>query len=102
MFSQVMQLHDFFSSDPLTEEIKTGRPTLDWTRRQSCRDPQPRVCTARQRRDRALLFSYFFILISSCLPLALCGCAGGQIIGGVDDDGLLQASPDTVSFGSVS
>jgi hypothetical protein len=97
-----MQLHDIFSGDPFREAIETARAACDWIRQQNRRDAQPRVCTARQRRDRSLLFFYVFILISSCLSLALCGCVGGQIIGGVEDDGLLQASPDTVNFGSVS
>ena len=70
-----------------------------------CRDTNFRASDATPVRERPVLLFSILILLSCCLPLTLCGCLGGQIIGAAaaaTNGGSLHASPNTVSFGGVA
>ena len=98
-FLEGMQLHDV-SIFRIDAAMKT-RAAWDFIRAVSFRDANRQGCIARLGCDRSILLSFFCVLISFCISLAMCGCLGGQIIGANASAGSLQASTNNVSFGSV-
>jgi len=91
--------------EPLRVEATTASDVRGRFSQLDCRDTYFRVCDATPVRERPILLFSILILFSCCLPLALCGCLGGQIIGAAAaaaNGGSLHASPNTVSFGGVA
>jgi ASPM-SPD-2-Hydin domain-containing protein len=96
--------HIFFC-EPLRVEATTATAVPGRFSQLNCRDTHCRACVAQRDCDRRSLLFPIFVLLSSCLPLALCGCFGGQLIGApvtVATTGSLQATPNSVNFGEVT
>src|SRR5271163_4408972 len=90
---------------PLRHEVTTATAVRGRFSQLNCRDTLSRACVAKRDCERSSLLFYISILLSSCLPLALCGCLGGQIIGATAttaNTGSLHVSPNSVSFGAVA
>src|ERR1700733_4447699 len=90
---------------PLRHEVTTATAVCGRFSQLNCRDTLSRACVAKRDGERSFLLFYIFVLLSCCLPLALCGCFGGQIIGATataTNAGSLRVSPNTVSFGTVA
>src|ERR1700691_901519 len=87
---------------PLKHEVTTATAVGGRFLQLNCRDTHSRACLAQRDRECSFLIFIILILLSSCLPLALCGCLGGQLIGSAvaaANAGSLQATPNSVSFG---
>ncbi|HEY1805481.1 MAG TPA: choice-of-anchor D domain-containing protein [Terracidiphilus sp.] len=91
----------YFISTSLVNAAARARAAWDWVLEASFRNPDPQVFVAPRGRDRAFVLFAVSVLVSFSVPLAMCGCMGGQIVGAIAGAGSLQASPSSVSFGSV-
>jgi hypothetical protein len=90
---------------PLKHEVTTATAVRGRFLQLNRRDTHSRACLAQPDCQRSFLISIIFILLSCCLPLTLCGCFGGQLIGAsvaAGNAGSLQATPNSVSFGGVA
>ena len=100
-----MGLGHIFFCGPLKHEVTTATAVRGRFLQLNCRDTHSRACLVQRDCDRPFLLFPILILLSSCLPLALCGCLGGQLIGApvaTANAGSLQATPNSVSFGAVA
>jgi len=96
-----MMLH--YISSAFIDAGARARTVSDSIPREGLREANLQVCFGRLGRFRSYPLYFVCALISFCLPLELCGCLGGQIIGANANvsSGSLKASPNNVSFGSV-
>ena len=90
---------------PLKHEVTTATAVRGRFLQLNCHDTHSRAYLAQRERERSSLVFIIPVLLSCCLPLALCGCLGGQLIGSAAtaaNAGSLQATPNSVSFGGVA
>jgi ASPM-SPD-2-Hydin domain-containing protein/centrosomal CEP192-like protein len=90
---------------PLRHGVTTATAVRGRFSQLNCRNTHSRACLAQHDSDCSSLTFTILILLSSCLPLALCGCLGGQLIGATAaaaNGGTLQATPNSVNFGGVA
>jgi len=90
---------------PLKHQVTTATALRGRFLQLNCRDTHSRASLAQPEGESSSLIFTVFILLSCCLPFALCGCLGGQLIGtpvSAAHTGSLQATPNTVSFGTVA
>src|ERR1700722_1249887 len=90
---------------PLKHEVTTAAAVRGRFLQLNRRDTHSPACLAQPDCERSFLVFIIFILLSCCLPFALCGCLGGQLIGApvaAANAGSLQATPNSVSFGAVA
>ena len=100
-----MGLGHIFFCGPLKHEVTTATAVRGRFLQLNCHDAHSRACLARRDRECSFLIFIILVLLSCCLPLALCGCLGGQLIGAsvsAANAGSLQATPTSISFGGVA
>ncbi len=95
-----MRLHNN-SSTYLVDARAAAQAVLQCISEVSFRNTNLLTRIARHGRTRSYPFYFAYVLISFSVPLTLCGCLGGQLIGPKASAGSLQANPNSVSFGSV-
>ncbi len=67
-----MQLRDISFCAPFRHKLTTARAVCGSVSRLDCYDTHMRARAAKQGRERRILLSHIFILLSCCLPLAFC------------------------------
>jgi Abnormal spindle-like microcephaly-assoc'd, ASPM-SPD-2-Hydin len=92
MGAYMMKLRDIYSCSPLRDEVTTVTTATCDLSRLNGNDAHLRVRFSKPGHDLRVLFLYVLILL----------CLGGESLSAANRTRILQASPNSVSFGGIS